>query len=86
MGGLKENNARSRPSPVQSQVTYIPRELLSLHEEVEVSFDECYTDRQLFVISTSCEPCCRVAITNDGTDKKPIVKVSDEMFQVYCKC
>ena len=56
------------------QVIEIPRELLSLHEEVDISLDTCCVNGQLFVTSISHEKCYRTSIPRNGADKKTLMK------------
>ena len=86
IGVPKENTARSRPFPAQSQATYIPRDFLSLHEEVENSLDRRYVSGKIATTSISHEGRCRVSIPKDDTDRKNLMKAEDEIFQVCHKC
>ena len=85
-GRLKGITTRSKPSSTQSQVTNVPQESLSAHEEVETPLDGLHTSTQFIATSISYETCCREAILNNGTDKKPLMKEVNDVLQVQCKC
>ena len=70
IGRLKGKTEQSRQFPVQIHVVVIPRELLSLHEEMETSLDGCFVNGQLFITSISCEMHHSMAISKDCVDKK----------------
>ena len=84
VGGLKGKTTRSKSLPTQSRATDVPRELLSLHEEVETSLDGLHMNGKLFIKPISHETHCRTAIPTDGEKKKMLVKAVDDIFQVYC--
>ena len=48
--------------------------------------DGLHANGQLFATSISHEVCYRTAIPKDGAKKKMLMKASDDMFQVCCKC
>ena len=64
----------------------IPREFLSLHEEVEMSLDRLHVNGQLFIVSISHETFCITDVPTDGAENNTLMKAVDDMFQVYCKC
>ena len=86
VGELKEKTTRSKSSPMQSQETCVPRELLSLNEEVEMSLDGLYVNRQLFEIYLSHETHCRKAIPTESVEEKNIMKALEDIFQVCYTC
>ena len=55
IGGLKGMSTRSKSLPMQSKVTEILRDLLSIHEEMEASLDGLNVSGKLFVTSISHE-------------------------------
>ena len=71
---------------MQSKAIDVPRELLNLNEEVEISLDGLYVNGKFFVTSISHEICHRTSIPTDGAKNKMLMKVVDDMFQVYYKC
>ena len=86
VGGIKGMTTRSKSLPMQSQVIDIPRELLSLQKEVEMSLDGLRVNFQSFVTSISIQTDCRRAIPTNCTGEDIRMKVVDDMFQVYYKC
>ena len=71
---------------MQSQAIYIPRELLSLHEEVDMSLDGLHVNGKFFMASIYYEIHFRTAILTDGVENNMIMKAADIMFQVCYKC
>ena len=86
IGGLKGKSTTFKPLPMQSQAIDVLRDLLSLHEEVEMSLDGLYVNENFFGASISHETHGIKAIPTDGAENKIIMKAADEMFQVCRKC
>ena len=69
-GRLKGNTTRSKPLLTQSRAIGITRELLHLHEEVEMCLDTSYVSGKLLETSISHEMHHRESIPRDGMEKK----------------
>ena len=84
-GDLKTKTVQPIPFPMQIQAEDAPQEFLPLHEEVEMSLDECCMSGKIFVASIPHEMGCISATARNGVGKKDIVKEVDKIFQACCK-
>ena len=80
IGGLKGKTTRFKPLPMQSQITFIPQELLYLHEKAETSLNGLHANGKLFIASISHEKNCITSILTDGAEKKMLMKEADDIF------